>query len=116
MLKPFKSEKNNYTLYGVIFGFVFPVVGTIIDSISSYGALTWANILKVQAENHLIWIIDSAPFWLGVFARIGGIRQDKLIEQSSMKVRDMETYPDEYPSPIFRASLDGRIHYSISPA
>jgi len=115
MLKLFKREKNNYTLYGAIFGFIFPVVGTIIESIGSYGALTWTNILKVQAENHLIWIIDSAPFWLGVFARLGGVKQDELIEQSSMKVRDMESYPNENPFPIFRVSLDGRIHYANEP-
>ena len=115
MLKFFKREKNNYTLYGMLFGLLFPVGGTIIDSIDSYGALTWVNVLKVQGENHLIWIIDSAPFWLGLFARFGGLRQDELIEQSSMKVRDTESYPDENPHPIFRVTLEGEILYSNQP-
>ena len=115
MLNFFKREKDNYTLYGMLFGLLFPIGGTIIDSIDSYGGLTWVNVLKVQGENHLIWIIDSAPFWLGLFARFGGLRQDELIEQSSMKVRDVENYPDENPHPVFRVSLEGDILYSNQP-
>lgn len=32
----------------------------------------------VQKSSPLLWIIDSAPFWLGLFARLAGIRQDRL--------------------------------------
>jgi len=81
MIKPFKTEKNIYTFYGAIFGFLFPLIATVIESNISYGSLTWANILKVQGENALIWIIDSAPFWLGLFARFAGIRQDNLLDR-----------------------------------
>ena len=81
MIKPFKTEKNIYTFYGAIFGFLFPLIATVIESNISYGSLTWTNILKVQGENALIWIIDSAPFWLGLFARFAGIRQDNLLDR-----------------------------------
>ncbi len=81
MTKPFKTETNNYTLYGILFGLLFPVGATIVDSFDSYGFLTWKNILKVQAENTLLWVIDSAPFWLGLFARFGGVKQDNLLKQ-----------------------------------
>lgn len=104
MLKPFKTEANNYTLYGALFGLLFPLGATVIESLNSYGSFTWANILRVQSENILIWIIDSAPFWLGLFARLGGIRQDRLLEQKSSEVGDIATFPDENPFPILRAS------------
>jgi len=84
MIKPFKTETNNYTFYGAIFGLLFPIGATITESIVVYGSLTWVNVLKVQSENILIWVIDSAPFWLGLFARLGGIRQDKLLRQNAL--------------------------------
>jgi signal transduction histidine kinase/DNA-binding response OmpR family regulator len=80
--KIFKKEINNYTLYGAIFGAIFPVAATIIESFQSFGALTVLNIVKVQSENTLLWIIDTAPFWLGLFARFGGARQDILLEHN----------------------------------
>ncbi|MGV7221736.1 MAG: PAS domain-containing sensor histidine kinase [Nitrospinales bacterium] len=83
IIKPFKSEKNNYTLYGALFGLIFPIGATFLESINAYGALTWENILRVQTNNNLILIIDSAPFWLGLFARLGGIRRDELLREKS---------------------------------
>jgi len=82
MQKIFRKEINNYTLYGVIFGALFPIGATVIESIYSYGSLTFLNIVSAQSENPLLWIIDSAPFWLGLFARLGGARQDILLEHS----------------------------------
>jgi two-component system, LuxR family, sensor kinase FixL len=90
MIKPFKAEANNYTLYGVLFGLLFPIGATIVDSSNSYGSLTWANILKVQSTNVLIWIIDSAPFWLGLFARIGGVSRDHLLIQKNKSIQISE--------------------------
>lgn len=95
MFKPYKKEKFNYTLYGALFGFLFPLFATIIESINAYGSLTWANAFKVQSENVLIWIIDSAPFWLGLFARLGGARQDILLEQSSLIKRELNHTQEE---------------------
>lgn len=116
MFKPFKSEKNNYTLYGELFGFLFPIVATIAESIHAYGSLTWANILLAQSENAPIWIIDSAPFWLGLFVRLGGVQQDSLLEQTSVEIKDITTFPQEDPAPVIRASLNGEILFANSHA
>ena len=78
------SPKNNYSFYGALFGFLFPLAATIIDSLNVYGSITWANALKVQTDNTLILIIDTAPLWLGLFSRIGGIRQDALMAEKSI--------------------------------
>ncbi len=112
MRKLFKKESNNYTLYGAVFGCLFPIGATIIESISSYGSLSVLNIIRVQSENSLLWIIDSAPFWLGLFARFGGLRQDILLELKNKAVADIATFPEENPHPIFRVSLKGEILYS----
>ena len=36
------------------------------------------NLIMIQANSPLLWIIDSAPLFLGIFASFGGIQRDKL--------------------------------------
>ena len=115
MLKPFLKEKNNYTLYGALFGFLFPLGATIFESIHTLGSLTWDHALQVQRENVLLWIIDSAPFWLGVFARLGGIRQDMVLEQKRMEVLSFSSFPTENPFPVMRISWSGKILFYNRP-
>ncbi|RKZ03229.1 hypothetical protein DRQ25_17930, partial [Candidatus Fermentibacteria bacterium] len=88
-MKPFRTETANYTLYGVLFGFMFPVVATLIDSFRIFGSIDFASIAHVQSTNQLLWIIDSAPFFLGIFARLGGVRQDRVNEYSSNLEREV---------------------------
>ncbi len=81
-MKLFKTEANNYTLYGVLFGFCFPIGATVIECMKLQGGLTFSTIWTVQSTNPLLWIIDSAPFWLGIFSRFGGKRQDTVNQYS----------------------------------
>lgn len=71
------SEANKFTLYGAIFGFLFPIIATVIEAVQ-LGGVTVANMVEVQRTDPLLWIIDSAPFFLGLFARFAGWRQDQL--------------------------------------
>jgi methyl-accepting chemotaxis protein len=54
------------------------------------------SIMKVQAADQLLWIIDSAPIWLGLFARIGGVLKDKIQGQ----VNRLEEQVEERTSKI----------------
>lgn len=78
MRKPFRSEVFNYALWGALFGLCFPVIASIIEAYALFGALSWENVLAVQAQSPLLWIIDTAPFFLGVFASFGGMQLDRL--------------------------------------
>ena len=78
LIKIFKRQADNYTLNGTIFGLLFPITATTIESLLSFNTISVYTIFQVQAMSPLLWIIDSAPLWLGLFARIGGIRQDKV--------------------------------------
>lgn len=82
MFKPFNKEADNYTLYGALFGLLFPLGATLIEVVYSLGSLSFANIIQAQSHNVLLWIIDSAPLFLGGFARMAGIRQDALLERA----------------------------------
>jgi signal transduction histidine kinase len=78
----FSKEINNYTMYGVLFGFLFPIGATIVECLHVYGELSLTYMIHIQSETFLLWIIDSAPIWLGLFARIGGAKQDIVREKS----------------------------------
>ncbi len=76
------SETTKYTVYGALFGLCFPVGAVlflyIIGDIQSTS--NPVSIVVNVHENPLLFIIDSAPFFLGLFARIAGVRQDRLLE------------------------------------
>lgn len=78
MEKFWDSEANKFTLYGALFGMLFPVIATVLEAMLQHGSLSWDALVSVQRSDPLLWIIDSAPFWLGIFARFAGRRQDHL--------------------------------------
>ncbi|MEZ4711397.1 MAG: hypothetical protein R3A44_29655 [Caldilineaceae bacterium] len=78
MSKFWQSEANKFTLYGAIFGFLFPVIATLLQAFLKHGNFSMDSMVDVQFTDPLLWIIDSAPFWLGLFARFAGRRQDNL--------------------------------------
>jgi len=39
---------------------------------------SWRTLLRLHAESRLLQIIDTAPLFLGIFARFAGIRQDNI--------------------------------------
>ena len=74
------SNKIKYTLAGVIFGFFFPVLALAIDLYVKDLSYSLSNILHLHQINPLHNIIDTAPFFLGLFAYFAGLRQDKIVE------------------------------------
>ncbi len=71
-----------YTLLGVLFGFLFPVIGTFLAIISEGMPLS-SGFVYVQSTNVLLWIIDTAPIFLGGAAFLIGRKQDRLTEFNS---------------------------------
>ena len=67
-----------YALYGALFGFCFPVMGTLLEAFLRFRRVEFADLLVVQKGSPLLWIIDTAPLWLGLFASFAGRAQDKL--------------------------------------
>jgi signal transduction histidine kinase len=71
------TARRTYAALGAAFGFMFPLAGTAIEAHAATG-LTPAGMLAAQRSSPLLWIIDTAPFWLGLFASLAGARQDHL--------------------------------------
>jgi len=68
---------KRYALYGILFGCCFPVFATFFESWAHFSEISIETIIRAQKENHLLWIIDTAPIFLGLFAMFGGISLDK---------------------------------------
>lgn len=75
--KFFAMQLNKYAMYGVLFGFLFPL-GAICLLLWSSGEWTFQQIGLIHDQNTLLWIIDTAPIFLGIFAAFGGYQKDKL--------------------------------------
>lgn len=74
-----RREIWRYSFIGVTFGFIFPLGATLLRLIFADLPLTLENMISVQSSDPLLWIIDSAPVFLGLFAAIAGARQDRLL-------------------------------------
>jgi hypothetical protein len=79
------SETTKYTFYGALFGLCFPVGAIVFLYVIGEipGARDPLVVIAQAHQNSLLYIIDSAPFFLGLFARLAGIRQDRLLEFSA---------------------------------
>ncbi|MFQ5481820.1 MAG: PAS domain S-box protein, partial [Nitrospinaceae bacterium] len=80
----FSTEARKYALYGVAFGFLFPLFGTFFEAWRLAGEVTRHSLFLVQSRNLLLWVIDTAPFWLGLFAWMAGKRQDIVVAQGRL--------------------------------
>jgi two-component system sensor histidine kinase/response regulator len=75
-LKFFDKEQYNYALYGALFGLFFPILGTLIETGARSGQISFQLMLEAQQGSHLLWIINTAPLFLGFFASLAGRNLD----------------------------------------
>ncbi len=72
------NEGSRYLVRGILFGFLFPIFATIIRAASSNTSFSLSGIISLHLGDPLLWIIDSAPIFLGYFAWLAGKRQEQL--------------------------------------
>jgi len=68
---------RRYALLGALFGFGFPLIGTLVEAVHRGYGLGLQGFLRAQSSP-LLWIIDTAPLVLTVLAGMVGMRQDSL--------------------------------------
>jgi hypothetical protein len=60
----FQTATRRYAAAGAAFGFLFPVVATIISILEAQLPLSLESVIAVQRTQPLLWIIDTGPiFW-----------------------------------------------------
>lgn len=87
------SETTKYTLFGALFGLCFPLGAIIflyaIGDIPK--GLAPSAIIALAHQNPLLYIIDTAPLFLGLVARLAGVRQERLLKFSASLERQVAT-------------------------
>ena len=74
------SATQRYTLWGILFGFCFPLIATSVDILVQGLDFGITTAVRVQKTNFLHWIIDTAPLFLGLLARLAGHFLDQARE------------------------------------
>jgi len=77
------SPRVKSATMGILFGMLFPLYSSIIELRSLGYPLSLNSFLQVQRSNPLLWVIDTAPLFLGIFAWFAGTRKEKLEDQTS---------------------------------
>ena len=67
-------------VYGFIFGACFPIGAWVFDLLLNKLEFAWSNLWFIHDRNQLHWIIDSAPFVLGLMGYIVGIHRYRLVQ------------------------------------
>lgn len=89
------SVPMRYAVSGALFGALFPVVSTLVQLSINGKAMSVDGILLIQQSTPLLWVIDSAPFWLGLFAWLAGRRQNRLVGAMTELTRVNAVLQDE---------------------
>jgi len=82
--KPRYSQKQKYTLLGVSLGFLFPIVGTLFEcSFRGMGGHSIQDLIDCQKASPALWLVDTAPFFLGLVASFAGRQLDVVHEKNN---------------------------------
>ncbi|MCB0154197.1 MAG: PAS domain-containing protein, partial [Anaerolineae bacterium] len=112
MAKWLTSQATKYTVLGVMVGLLFPLLASLIVVYGLVGRVTVQTIVAAHLTDPLLWIIDSAPFWLGIFARYAGSQRDNLLQAIDGGERRFQTIVNNAPIIIFAIDKAGMITLS----
>ena len=89
----FRGLVARYVLAGVLFGALFPLVA--IALVVAQVGLGWSlsGVRLAHASNNLLYIIDTAPVFLGLFSGIAGIHQARFVQ--ARRLREEQVLTDE---------------------
>ncbi|MCY6355980.1 putative bifunctional diguanylate cyclase/phosphodiesterase [Clostridium sp. ZS2-4] len=73
-----KNILLTYAIVGILFGFLFPISAIIFELISLDLHINLKNIIYIHKHNNLLFMIDTAPLFLGSFSSIAGFIRSKL--------------------------------------
>ena len=75
-----RKYRMQFAVYGILIGLIFPLIGTIIECSVRFGFFEITHFWQCQTANPLLWIIDTAPFFLGTLAAFAGRQMDRVQE------------------------------------
>jgi methyl-accepting chemotaxis protein len=85
---------RRWALIGAAFGFLFPLLGTVVEAAYRGYGLGISGLLRAQSSP-LLWIIDTAPLVLSVLASMVGMREDRLRSLGHTRRQQFESAAQE---------------------
>ncbi len=82
-----RRRSVQYALGGIVAGFAFPLIACVIKLDELHVPFKVANLLAMQLMDPVIWITDTAPFFLGALAAVAGRREDLLLRANELLVQ-----------------------------
>ncbi|MBK5253910.1 MAG: GGDEF domain-containing protein [Peptostreptococcaceae bacterium] len=80
-----------YIIVGMLFGVLFPIFSIVYELYAMQLDATFASLSIVYINNPLLYIISTAPFFLGLFSFIAGIKQaDVEDEKQQIEIKEKE--------------------------
>lgn len=92
----FIRTRNQYFLWGFLFGVCFPIFASLFDIYIQNLEFSLDSIFYVQKKQPLHWIIDTAPIFLGLFALIGGVSKEKVLELNKKLIQTEKNTQDKF--------------------
>ena len=90
-----------YALLGASYGLLFPIGATLLSLTLAQRPLSLSEIVAQQTSNPLLWLVDSAPLVLGIFAALAGLRQDRL-QQLNLELNERRAELDRAAAELER--------------
>ncbi|MBS7528046.1 methyl-accepting chemotaxis protein [Fusibacter paucivorans] len=70
---------RKYFGIGFLFGAIFPIGAITLELLLKHQGLSLQTLIQIHDANKLLYMIDTAPIFLGVFAAIGGVSQSRAL-------------------------------------
>ena len=81
------TQKQKYTFIGVTLGLLFPIVGTLLECSYRNMGYSLHNFIECQKASPALWIVDIAPFLLGLIVSFVG-RQLDLVNEKNKQIKE----------------------------
>jgi hypothetical protein len=75
----FKSRAGNYAVFGILFGLLFPILGSILALQERSIPLSVGALIGLHSSSQMMWILDAVPLFLGIVFHIAGRNEDSSL-------------------------------------
>lgn len=100
----FARPTQRYAILAAIFGLFFPIIATIVRIASIQMPFGIASVIYVQSIDPVLWIVDSAPIILSMFAAFAGRREEVLQQvnfELQLREKELNTTQENLEQRIF---------------
>jgi PAS domain S-box-containing protein len=98
-----------YLALGFTFGMLFPTFAIIFVIMEHDWAFEIASAIDAHRANGLLYIIDTAPLFLGLFAWYAGIREERVVALKRMVEVDLDKYFQISTDLVAICDVEGRL-------